>query len=168
MAPHGIYPAAGTDRWIAIAVENDQQWGTLCIAMGRSDLLDDERFTTRSARLAHQDELDEIVSAWTNTQDRFQAETALQARGIPAGAVRSMHELYTDPQLQHRHHFVRLEHHTLGAVTVEGSRFQLSRTPARVEHPAPTWGRDNQYVLETILGYNEEQITELVAAGVLE
>ena len=51
---------------------------------------------------------------------------------------------------------------------MEGSRFSLSRTPARIEKPGPTFGRDNQYVLEKILGYDEEKIVDLVAGGVLE
>jgi benzylsuccinate CoA-transferase BbsF subunit len=79
-----------------------------------------------------------------------------------------MHELYHDPQLAHRGHFVQLSHPSHGTTTVEGSRFRLSRTPARVAGSAPTLGRDNQYVLDTILGYSEEQITALVAEGVLE
>jgi benzylsuccinate CoA-transferase BbsF subunit len=167
-APHDVYPAAGTDRWIAIAVTNDEQWQALCAVMERPDLLHDERFATPSARLAYRDALDARVAAWTKDQDPFEAEAALQARGVPASAVRTMHELYTDPQLVHRGHFVELEHPTYGKTTVEGSRFRLSRTPARVGGSAPTLGRDNQYVLETILGYSEERITELVAAGVLE
>jgi len=167
-APHGVYPAAGTDCWIAIAVTNKEQWQALCAAMECPELLSDERFATPAARLAHADELDAQVAAWTKDQDPVHAEAALQARGVPSSAVRTLHELYTDPQLVHRGHFVDLEHPTHGKTTVEGSRFQLSRTPARIAGSAPTLGRDNQYVLATILGYSQERITELVAAGVLE
>ena len=167
-APHGVYPAVGIDRWIAIAVTNDSQWQALCTVMERPDLLHDERFVTMVARLAHQDLLDEQIASWTKERDLFQAEAMLQAQGIPASAVRPMHELSQDPQLVHRGHFVQLTHPTHGTTTVEGSRFRLSRTPAQVTGAAATLGRDNQYVLETILGYSEERITELVAAGVLE
>jgi benzylsuccinate CoA-transferase BbsF subunit len=72
-----------------------------------------------------------------------------------------------DPQLLHRGHFVEVPHEIHGTTVVEGSRFKLSRTPARIERAGPTFGRDNQYVLETILGYSEEKITDLVIAGVL-
>jgi benzylsuccinate CoA-transferase BbsF subunit len=168
MAPHGVYPALGEDRWLALAVHTDQQWQALCAAMDTSDLAHDPRFATKAARLAHQDELDEIVSTWTKTQDRFDMEKLLQERGVAAGAVLGLFDLEHDPQLQHRQHFVPLEHHKLGPVTVEGSRFRLSRTPAQVSRPAPTWGRDNQYVLEQILGYSEEKITQLALAEVLE
>jgi benzylsuccinate CoA-transferase BbsF subunit len=168
MAPHGVYPVAGEDRWIAIAVKNEEQWQALCAVMGRSELLHNERFATLTARLRHQAELDAIVAGWTKGLDAQEAEVRLQTQGIPASVVRTMHQLYKDPQLTHRGHFVQLEHPTHGATTVEGSRFKLSRTPARVQGSAPTLGRDNQYVLETILGYSEERIAELVAEGVLE
>ena len=168
IAPHGIYPASGEDCWVALVVQTDQQWRTLCAVMKAEHFADDNRFATTEARLQHQDELDDIVAAWTKTQDRFVIEDTLQARGVSAGAVRSVHEQAADPQLLHRNHFVPLEHNTLGTVTVEGPRFRLSRTPAEVNRAAPTWGRDNQYVLEEILGYNEEKITELIAAEALE
>ncbi len=168
MAPHGVYPAAGDDRWVTLAIQTDQQWRDLCLAMGKPELTDDARFATQHARLAHQDELDEIISTWTRMQDRFAIEDILQARGIAAGAVRTLYELEHEPQLQHRQHFVKLAHEKLGTVTVEGSRFRMSSTPAEIKRAAPSWGRDNQYVLEQILGYSEEKITQLAAAEVLE
>jgi crotonobetainyl-CoA:carnitine CoA-transferase CaiB-like acyl-CoA transferase len=167
-APHGVYPAAGTDRWVAVAVTNDEQWQALCEVMQRPDSRHDGRFATAPARLAHQDELDADLASWTKDKDLFEIETMLQARGVPAYAVRTMHEITADPQLVHRGHFVQLDHPTHGKTTVEGTRFRLSRTPARIAGSAATMGRDNQYVLETILGYSEERITELVAAGVVE
>lgn len=167
-APHGVYPAAGVDRWIAIAVTNEEQWRSLCTAMSRSDLLRDVRFATMADRLTHQDTLDEQIAVWTKDKDLLQLEATLQERGVPTSAVRTIHELAADPQLRHRGHFVQLTHPTQGTTTVEGSRFRLSRTPARVEGAAATVGRDNQYILETLLGYSEERITKLAAAGVLE
>jgi crotonobetainyl-CoA:carnitine CoA-transferase CaiB-like acyl-CoA transferase len=78
-----------------------------------------------------------------------------------------MSEMATDAQLLHRHHFVELEHPTLGKTVVEGPRSHLSQTPARVQYSTPTLGRDNQYVLSTILGYSEEKISEVTAGGAL-
>ncbi|NOT56946.1 MAG: CoA transferase, partial [Deltaproteobacteria bacterium] len=167
-APHGVYPTTGTDCWIAIAVTTDDQWRGLCGVMKRTELETDARFSTTAARLAHQQELDDLLAAWTQNQDKFALEAALQAGGVPATAVRTMKELAADPQIVHRQHFVELDHPKFGKTTVEGSRFRLSRTPARIEGAAPTMGRDNQYVLETLLGYSEERITEIVASGVLE
>ena len=168
LAPHGVYPAAGDDRWVAITAGSDEQWQALCEAMERPELLRDERFATAAARLAHQDELDDIVAEWTQGREAAVAEATLQARAVPASVVENSGEMYADPQLAHRGHFVEVEHPTHGAITVEGSHFRLSRTPATFARAAPTLGQDNQYVLETLLGYSTARIGELVADGVLE
>ncbi|MGE0821834.1 MAG: CaiB/BaiF CoA transferase family protein [Candidatus Binatia bacterium] len=167
-APHGVYPTALSHSWIAIAVTSEAQWSSLCTAMARPELSTDARFATMSARLAQQDTLDEMLTNWTKTHDPSQLETLLQSQRVPASVVQTMHELARDPQLTHRSHLVQLSHPTYGTTTVEGSRFRLSRTPARIEGSAPTSGRDNQQVLETVLGYSDERITELVASGALE
>ncbi len=91
----------------------------------------------------------------------------LQARSVPAHAVQNSREYYTDPQIVHRGHFVELPHPVYGKTVVEGPRARLSRTPARVQRAAPTLGQDNQYVLEKILGYDEEKIGEIAASGAL-
>jgi benzylsuccinate CoA-transferase BbsF subunit len=166
-APHGIYPTQGTDRWIALAVETEAQWEALCLVMERPDLQQDARFAAVAERLAHQDELDAIVGAWTTQHDASRLERVLQARGVPTHVVASMSEMAADAQLLHRHHFVELEHPTLGKTVVEGPRSHLSQTPARVQYSTPTLGRDNQHVLSTILGYSEEKISEVTAGGAL-
>src|SRR3990170_1474318 len=168
MAPHGVYPAAGEDRWVAIAVGSDEQWRSLCDVLGRPECALDERLSTLEGRLANQDELDGIMIEWTQQREASEAEAALQARGVPAHAVQNSTEAVRNPQLLHRGHFVQLDHEVHGTTTVEGSRFKLSRTPARIERSATTFGRDNQYVLETILGYGPERIAELAEAGGLE
>jgi benzylsuccinate CoA-transferase BbsF subunit len=167
-APHGVYPAAGNDAWIAIATQTEAQWQALCRVIERPEWAADERFATVEGRRAHGDEIDAAISAWTSRHDAFGAESRLQQDKVPASAVRTMHQLYQDPQLLQREHFVDLEHPQHGKTTVEGSRFKLSRTPAQVGGAAATLGRENQYVLEKILGYSEEKITELVSAEVLE
>ena len=168
MAPNGIYPAAGDDRWVAIAVRSDEEWQKLCRAMARPDLARDSRFADRAGRLRESDALDALVAEWTSTRKMEEVERLLQGLGIAASAVQNSTELVRDPQLLHRRHFVELEHPEHGKTVVEGSRFTMSRTPPAVRHSAPTLGRDNQYVLEKILRYDEEKITQLVVAGALE
>ena len=168
MAPHGVYPAAGEDCWVAITVATQDQWETLCDVMQQPDLAVDDRFVTIMDRRTHQDALDERIAAWTRERDASEIEARLQAQGIAAHAVLTMYELYNEPQFAYRRHFVELEHSIHGTTTVEGSRFKLSRTPARVEGPGLTLGRDNHYVLETILGYPPERIRELEAQGILK
>jgi len=166
--PHGVYPAAGDERWLAIAVRSDAEFAALCRVLARPELARDERFASAASRRRNVGELDAIVTAWTKEQDANAAAGQLQDAGVPASVAANSQDLCTDPQLVHRGHVQRIPHPTYGTTPVEGSRFRLSDTPAAIAHDAPTLGRDNQYVLETILGYGEERITELVIAGALE
>lgn len=166
-APHGIYCAAGDDQWVAIVCRDDGDWRNLCAAMENDALARDSRYTTAAGRLEHRDAIDASIVVWTRGLDRASIESRLQARGVPAHSVQSSTDAYGDPQLAHRGHFVPMEHPRLGKFTVEGPRAKLSRTPAEVRRTAPSLGQDNQYVLETILGYDETKIGEVVASGAL-
>ena len=167
LSPHGVYPAAGDDRWIAIAARDDADWTAIVEVIGSADLASDDRFATIEGRLDHREALDEAMAAWTATLDEGEIEATLQAHDVPAHVVQNSAECFRDPQLLHRGHFVELEHELLGTTTVEGSRFRLSRTPARIERSAPTFGRDNMHVLTEILGYDGDRVAEVAAAEVL-
>ena len=167
-APHGVYPTAGDDRWIAIAASSDAAWRGLCDAMERPDLAADPRFADATGRRAHAGELDAIVGGWTRSRDAHAVQAALQDRAVPAHAVQTSHDLVRDPQLAHRRHFVPVEHPMGGTSFVESSRFVLSRTPATPPEAAPSYGRDNDAVLRDLLGYDDDAITALVAEGALE
>ncbi len=166
LAPHGVYPAAGEDRWVAIVCRGESEWRALCGAMGKSELAGDPRFAALEARIANNAALDRIIGEWTAGRAAADTEQLLQARGVPAYQVQNSSEAWRDAQFKHRRHFVEIDHQTLGRTTVEAPRAILSRTPGAVRRAAPSLGRDNQYVLERILGYDAERISELALAGV--
>lgn len=165
-APHGVFPAAGEDRHVAIVCETQDQWQALCgvmPALGR-----DSRFADLTARLKHQDLLDEQLAVLTSTWDAYELELALQAVSVPASVVQNSPELLADPQLTHLGHFVCLPHPEGGETAIESSRIHLSRSPARVDSSAPTFNRNMMDVLKGILDYDDKRIGELLVAGVLE
>jgi benzylsuccinate CoA-transferase BbsF subunit len=166
-APHGVYPAAGDDQWVAIVCRNDDDWRRLCAAMENEDLARDSRYESAAGRLEHRDAIDSSIAAWSRKLGRSAIESRLQSLGVPAHQVQNSADAYIDPQFVHRGHFAALDHPSLGKFTVEGPRAKLSRTPATVRRAAPTLGQDNQHVLESLLGYDEARISELVASGAL-
>lgn len=167
LAPHGCYPVAGDDRWIAIAVEDDLGWQHLCRLLGREELAEDARFATADARRDHADDLDSALSELTREHAGGELEARLQGAGIASHTVQHSAAAFADPQLQARGHFVRLESRDAYTV-VEDTRSKLSRTPARVRRGVPTLGRDNREILAEILGYDEDKMSALAIAGVLE
>jgi benzylsuccinate CoA-transferase BbsF subunit len=163
MSPHGVYPAAGDDEWVAIACQTAEQWRRLATAIGRDDLA----ALTTPERRDRRKELDAAVAAWTSELNRFDIQDRLQAVAVPVHAVQNSPECRADPQLDSLGHFVTTDHAEFGPVEVEGSRIYLSDTPAGIG-AAPTIGQHVLPVLETICGYDQDRITELLVSGALE
>ncbi|GAA0936096.1 CoA transferase [Pseudonocardia zijingensis] len=169
MAPHGVYPCLpedDEDRYVAVAVRDDREWAALVRLMGRPDLAC-PRLRDLPGRIAHLEELDTAVAAWTGCRTAEEAERALQDVGIAAHVSASSRDLARDPQLAHLGHHVRLPHPELGEVVVEGPRWRFSDSPAVVRRAAPVLGQDTDDVLRTLLGLAPERIAELRDSGVL-
>jgi len=165
MAPHGVFPADGDDEWLAVAVRDDADWKRLCHAIERPDLASDARLASLDGRLEHGDEIGAALSLWTRERGASEAEQALQQAGVPAHVVVHAERASEEPQFEG--HFVEAPHALHGTAVVESSRFQLSRTPARVARAAPTLGQDTDAVLRELLGYDDGRIESLRAAGAL-
>ncbi|MEE9279102.1 MAG: CoA transferase [Myxococcota bacterium] len=167
LAPHGVYPCSGDDEWVAIAARDEVDWASLCRLLGRPELADDARYRTLDARRSHADELDHELAEWTRARSALEVEEQLQAAGVPAHAVVHAGIAAEDPQLRSRGHFLEALHSEHGPVLVESTRWRLSRTPARVERASPTLGQDSEFVLKELVGYSDERIAALRAAGAL-
>src|SRR5262249_26410410 len=167
-APHGVYPCAGDDRWIAIAVFDDDAWRSLARAAGDPPWARDGRFATRAGRAAHAAELDALVAAWTRDLDADELMGRLQAAGVAAGRVADAADLCArDPQLAARGHFVDVPTPEGGTVRLDGPAFLMSETPARVRGPGPLLGEHTDEVLHGLLGLDAEEIVRLRADGVV-
>jgi crotonobetainyl-CoA:carnitine CoA-transferase CaiB-like acyl-CoA transferase len=164
MAPHGVYPCAGDDRWIAIACEDDAQWRHLCSVIRRPELATDVRFADVVSRMHHRTAIDDIVSAWTRNQDAHEAAQLFQAVGVPAGAVQLVSELLTDPQLTARGYITIVRHPEAGDTPYARPAFTLSQTPLQTERHAPLYGQDIDYVLRELLMFSAAEVEELEAA----
>ena len=167
-SPQGVYRCLGADRWLAVSVRDDTEWAALCEVIGRPELATDERTLTADARRHGTDLVDAVLGEWTRTLPADVAAEALQARGIPAGAVQDGRELVEhDPQLRDRGFYVRKEHPVAGAFLHEGVPIRLTRTPGAIREPAPVLGADTDAVLEEVAGFSAERVRQLREAGVL-
>jgi crotonobetainyl-CoA:carnitine CoA-transferase CaiB-like acyl-CoA transferase len=167
MAPHGVFPCSGTDRWVAIAITNDEEWQSFCSIIGNPDWTKEPRFSTMLGRKANEDELEELIREWTRNYTADQVMTMLQEAGIPAGVVQTAEDLFNDPQLKHREHFRFLEHKEIGVHAYQSPAYRLSKTPCSVTKAAPCLGEDNEYVYKQILGLSDDEIADLLIEGVI-
>jgi crotonobetainyl-CoA:carnitine CoA-transferase CaiB-like acyl-CoA transferase len=165
LAPHGVYPVLGEDRWIAIAVATDAQWSALCGVLDWPATA--EGLGDAEARRARADLLDERLAKACARRAGPELEARLLAAGVPAALVLDGADVARDAQLAARGHFLTIPHPEGGTTTIEGPRTLLSESPAQPGREVPTLGRDNDRILREILGYDDERCTELVIAGAL-
>lgn len=167
-APHNAYPCAGDDRWLVIACFTEDEWAALVGEMGNPPWATEPRFATLADRKANEGELDALVGQWTATQNEYDLMRRLQAKGVPAGVVQNSQDtLEHDPHLKERGYFWYLDHSEAGRTAYDGPPVRLSKTPGELRAPAPCLGEHTQYVCRDIIGMDDDELSELVMAGVL-
>ncbi len=164
LVPHGVYRAAGHDRWVAIVCQDDEQWRSLAIEMRRADLAD----LTGPERLARREELDELLETWTKRQDATGLQWRLQAHGIAAHRVQDSGDCFDDPQLTHREHFRWRPNAFARRTLIDFPAYTLSRSVGDYAWAGPTYGEHVEHVLGDLLGYDDDRITDLAIAEALE
>jgi crotonobetainyl-CoA:carnitine CoA-transferase CaiB-like acyl-CoA transferase len=164
MAPHGVYPAAGDDRWISIAVSGDAEWQALGGLLGVSD----SRFAEEAGRRQHRRELDDIVSAWTRTRDANEATLQLQAIGIAAHASWTTPEIAADPHLHARGAIREVQEPDGKERAAVGVPMVLSKGPEiGIHRGTPKLGEHEDYVYGELLGIGRDERDRLEQAEVI-
>jgi len=162
-APHGVYPAAGDDRWVAIAVVGDDAWARFA---GVAGFAPDPDLATLAGRRAARAALDARVAAWTRTRAAEDTVAALQAAGVAAAVVASANDHRADPHLAARGALVTVEHPEIGPETHAACPLRLSRTRLAPRTAAPLLGADTEDVLVRVLGLSRAEVARLVECGV--
>jgi crotonobetainyl-CoA:carnitine CoA-transferase CaiB-like acyl-CoA transferase len=165
-APNDCYRCAGEHEWLAISVADNGEWRSLCAAIGRPELADDERFATHLDRRANADALRVELERWTSGRSKQAVMETLQQAGIRAGAVLTGPEMLTDSHLNERGYYQTIEHPRAGRQTLRVAPYQLSETPPTIDRPAPVLGADTDYVLRSILKLSDAEIATLEAEQV--
>ena len=153
-------PYETKDGFICLLAVNDEQWKRLLPAIGRAELLEDERFCTHEARIRHVDAVYGTVSDQMKAQTTAHWRGVLNAIEIPNGPVASFQDLLADPYLNDTGFFQRYEHPTEGPMLTTAVPTQFSETPAGLHRPPPLLGEHNAEVLGA-LGYGAREIEAL-------
>jgi crotonobetainyl-CoA:carnitine CoA-transferase CaiB-like acyl-CoA transferase len=167
MAPYGVFPCAGEDNWITLAIGTDEAFAALCSTMGQPELATDPRFADVVSRHRHQDGIEALVGAWTRTRDKREAMMELQAAGVLAAAVLHPWEVLDDPHLEAREFFLRITHPECGTHRYPGTVAKLRHRQLRPEAPAPLLGEHNEEILCGLLGLEEAAYRQLLADDIV-
>jgi len=160
-APRGAYPCRD-GRTIAIAVYLDQQWSDLDHLLKISNQLERRDWNSARIRMNYRKELDAAISKITVDFDARTLQNLLQSKSIPSGVASNIAELVeNDPQLNHRNHWIKLDHKEMGNTIYNAPPIRLSRTNFNMENSAPLLGEHTDEICVDLLGMSESEVKVL-------
>ncbi|ANY23872.1 CaiB/BaiF CoA transferase family protein [Gordonia terrae] len=163
-APYQALPTA--DGHIAVGAANQRVWEKLCTAIGRTDLLDVDRYSSNAKRMLNQHDLAEELGRHLSTRTTAEWVELMRSEGVPCGPIYDMAQVHSDPHMAERGITVRTEHPVLGEVAHLTVPVRMSETPTRVARTAPLLGQHSREVLADN-GFDDTEIETLFTAGIV-
>jgi CoA:oxalate CoA-transferase len=159
----GLFPAK--DRYIGIHTM-PRNWPWLARAMGRPDLIEDERFKDAHSRLQNNDELEALVYEWAGRQDAKAIYQAAGAARAPIAYTHTLSDLVDSDQLRARDFFQTVDHPVAGEHTQPGPPFRMSGVEWHAGR-APLLGEHNEELYCEEMGLSHRGLARLRAAGIV-
>ena len=155
------------DGHVTIGAPNQSNWQRMCQAIGREELLEDERYADNAGRLLNREALEMDLEETFGTRTTAEWCEVLEDAGVPAGPIYNMEQVWDDEQVQAREMDVLLEHPKVGGTRNIGLAAKLYGSPGRIHSPAPLLGQHTREVLKES-GFSREEIEGLISSGAAE
>jgi crotonobetainyl-CoA:carnitine CoA-transferase CaiB-like acyl-CoA transferase len=153
-------------KYVIIGGNADSIFQRLMRAAGRPDMAEEPRLADNQGRVAHEQEIDAAISAWTASLDAAEVLQRLEAAAVPAGPIYNVEDMMRDPHFVARGLFQEVE--------VDGKPLRipalmprLSATPGATDWPGPEVGAHNQEILGGLLGLSQSDLDSLRSEGVI-
>ncbi len=154
------------DGYLNLGAATQPTWEQLCRAIGREDLIEDERFRAPWDRKAREEELAALLEETFSSHDTEHWLQLLDAAGVVAGPIYNMEQVYSDPQVLAREMLVDTHDPELGTIHNIGVPVKLSATPGSIRRRAPALGEHSAEVLLE-RGFTQSEVDGLLAEGVI-
>ena len=158
-APYNVYPT--NDGHIAIICVNENHWKSLLGAMHREDLMNDPRYATLKSRVENMDDIDDLVSGFTQAWAKKDLFDLLMRHRVPCAPVRNLDEVVNDAHMHSRRALEWVEHPIYGRVCLPNSPLRFDGVEPMTIRPSGELGRDNQEVFGDWLGLSGDEIAQL-------
>ena len=155
-----------SDGYITMSTVSDKEWAGFCTAVGRPELVNDERFATARARRQNIVARRVIAGAEIVKRPTQELLQILDAQDVPCAPILSRQELLDHPQIEESGTVSRQQVEGFGEVrqAIPAARFQLTESTLRL--PAPKLGQHSLEILAE-LGFGERESKELIDANIV-
>lgn len=167
IVPYQVMPSA--DGFFVLSVGNDPTFVRFLEVAGRTDLLEDPRFATGPERVRHRDVVTQTLNEVTKTKPSSWWLTELEKVKVGCSPINDLHQVFADPQVQHREMVVDMQHPATGERPAKliASPIKLSETPVSYRHAPPLLGQHTSEYLSEKLGFDEDMIKDLQDRGII-
>lgn len=169
LSPFGVFECA--DGYVAVVAVHEPLARGLFAAMGQPELGDDPRFSSRDNRVANATELEARINAWSRQLPLAEVVRKLEAERVPVAPVRHPEDALVDPRVVERKETMAVEHPRYGSsidLRTAGVPIQFSGATTGFDDVLPVQiGEHNGAILGELLGYDEDRIAALKAAGAI-
>ena len=165
VVPYGTF--AASDGEIVIANLGESFWPKIARAIGRPELIDDERFRTNADRLRNRDALEASITTETKRRTVAEWEEVFEAHDVPHAPVMNVAQVLEHPQATARGLVTEVEHSKLGRIRTTGRAINLPSHPKPRPAAPPVLGEHTDQVLRELLGCSDEELQALRGKGVI-
>jgi formyl-CoA transferase len=165
ISPYNVYPTQ--DGYVVLNAPGDHHFRAILDVMGRSELSDDPRFVSRTARVANFAAVDELIESWTKTMTKDEAARLMLAAKVPCAPVRDLNEVMSDENMLARGSLQRIDHPELGRVVLPHSPLVFEGTERRPLEPSLALGASNSAVFGEWLGHSDAELAAYRTEGVI-
>lgn len=164
-APRNLYETS--DSYISLSASTQRIFENVMAAIGREDLIEDERFETNEKRVENREALDGIIESWTSERSRETVLERMRSHDAIVGPIFDVADAFEDEHFQAREDLQTVEDEDLGPTRTHAPVPRFSRTPGEVSHLAGDLGEHNHEVYREELGLSEAEFERLVAEGII-
>jgi formyl-CoA transferase/CoA:oxalate CoA-transferase len=155
LIPYGVYKTR--DGYVTIGVS----WPRIARAIDAEWMIEDPRFKEMADRLEHREEFNEILEERLSHADTADWLNIFEAEDIVAGPINKLDDVANDPQVKHQKIILEMEHQLGGKVRLVGCPIKMNDLSPDNYLTPPLLGQHTDEVLTKILGYSEEQISNI-------
>lgn len=165
ISPYNVYHTK--DGYVVLNAPGDHHFRAILDVIGRVDLKDDPRLSTRTARVQNFQLVDELIEGWTRTLGKYEVAEKMHAAKVPCAPVRNLSEVMVDKNMHARGSLQWIDHPELGRVVLPHSPLVFEGTERRPIEPSKPLGASNEEVFGKWLGHSKEELEKWRADGVI-